>query len=312
MACKTNHPRKHFIGISGAGDFDADPALAIATKLAIVSNNHVWTPTYTEDDSHRGTPWFPSEGVTYDKGAGSGAVVLRPRADDLAAILPLLLGAAGSGGVYEPDVLCDYFRLMASKSISLFTHTNCKTNSFTFSSSSGSPLLQLEWNIESTKFAKGSVNGFPSGINFSTGPLFVHSRSTITIDGDEYDVDDIQIAGNNNLATDIYYNSQTRTDLAPGNMVYTFTHTSPFDTAGDVSLLDLGASSVAASVEYVGGAAGDYSLLFEFPALHAPVATPITPAGNTPVRYEGLQWTARTVGTGSGLEKPIKITLTTP
>lgn len=310
MTCITNHPRRHYIGVSVGGALDA--STAITRKLAVVSNNHVWTPTYTEDDSHRGSPWFPSEGVVYDKGAGSGPVTLRPRADDFTAILPLLVGGTWTSGELEPDLICNFFRLMADKAISVFTHNNCKTNSWTLSSSSGSPLLQLEWNIESTKFAKGAAGSFTSGLQFSNEPLFVHSRSTITIDGDVYKVDDVQIAGNNNLATDIYYNSQTRTDLAQGNQIFTFTHTSPFDTAGDVSLLDLGAASVSGSVEYVAGATGEYSLLIEFPALHAPVPTPITPAGNTPVRYEGLQWTARTVLDDTTVLKPIKFTLTLP
>jgi hypothetical protein len=307
MACITNMPRTHYIGVSGAGEFEADPLLTISRRLAIVSNSHVWTPEFIEDDSHRGTIWSPSEGVVYNRGMGSGSVVLRPRANDFSTLIPLLIGGTASSGVYEPGIICDFFRMMAFKSINTFDHQDCKTNSWTLSSSSGSPILQLEWNIESCKFASGA--SFPSNLDFSVMPPFVHSKSTIEIGGVEYKVDDVSITGNNNLGTDIFFNSQTRTDLSPGNQVFTFTHSSPFDTEDDLALLDLGATSVTGSVLYTAGATNNLSLLIEFPALHAPVVTPITPAGNTPTRYEGITWTARTTGTGSSLVKPIKFTL---
>jgi hypothetical protein len=137
---------------------------------------------------------------------------------------------------------------------------------------------------------------------------FVHTASTVTIGGIVYKVDDVSVAGNNNLLTDIFYNSPTRTDLAMGNQTFTFTHTSPFDKSADLALLDLGATSVTGQIVYT-AQGGALTLTIDFPALHAPVAVPTTPSGNSPVRYEGIQWTARTTGTGAGLVKPIKFTL---
>jgi hypothetical protein len=308
MTCITNVPRSHRVGISAPGQFEPGSPLTIIRALAVVSNSHTWTPEYAEDDSQRGNPWLSSEGVVYNRGQGSGPLTLRPRADDFRFILPLLLGGAFSGNEIEPAIICNFFRLQADKSVAVFDHRDAKTNSWTLSSSSGQPVLQLEWNIESCKYVRTNAGTFTSGLDLSIQQPFVHTASTVTIDGDVYKVDDVSISGNNNLLTDIFFNSQTRTDLAMGNQVFQFTHTSPFNVSADLALLDLGASSVSGQVVYT-AAGGSLTLTIDFPALHAPVAVPITPAGNTPVRYEGIQWTARTVGTGAGLEKPIKFTL---
>jgi hypothetical protein len=276
--------------------------------LAIVSNSHTWTPEFAEDDGQRGNPWLASTGVVYNRGQGSGAVVIRPRADELRHILPLLSGGAWDTNVLEPGIICDFFRLQADKSVAVFDHRDCKTNSWTLSSSSSQPIVQLEWNIESCKMVRTSAGTFTSGLSLSVQQPFVHTASTVTIGGVVYKVDDVSIAGNNNLIADLFYNSQTRTDLAMGNQGFTFTHTSPFDTSAHLALLDLGATSVTGQIIYTANA-GAVTLTIDFPALHAPVAVPITPAGNTPVRYEGIQWTARTTGAGASVVKPIKFTL---
>ena len=309
MACITNMPHSHRVGISASGAFEAVTPLTIVRALAIVSNSHVWTPEYVEDDGQRGNPWLSSSGVVYNRGVGSGPIVIRPRADELRHILPLLMGGTWDDDVLEPGVICDFFRMQHDKSIAVFDYRDCKTNSWTLTSSSSQPILQLEWNIESCKMSRTNAGTFTSGLDLSVQQPFVHTSSTLVIDGTTYVCDDVSIAGNNNLLTDIFYNKTTRTDLAMGSQGFTFTHTLPFDKAGDLDLLDLGATSVAASIIYTANS-GAFSLKFDFPALHAPVPVPVTPAGNSPVRYEGIQWTARTtVDEADEVIKPIKVTL---
>lgn len=308
VECITNMPRNHRVGISAGGAFEANPALTIVRQLAFLSNNHVWQREFVEDEGHRGNPWLSSEGVVFDKGRGTGPLTLNPRADDLTAIFPLLIGGEWADGVLEPEVICKFFRMMIDKKIATFDHRDCKTASWSLTSSTGSPILQLEWNIESCKMSRLAAGTFQGGLDLSMIQPFVHSQATVTIDDVEYKVDDVTVNGENNLDGDIFYNSQTRTDLAQGNQVFQFTHTSPFDKAADLAFLDLGATSVSGKVEYIAHG-GAIKLTIEFPALHSPVDVPISPAGNTPARYEGIQWTARTVGAGGSLEKPIKITL---
>ena len=307
--CITNTPRTHKVGISAAAAFGANPA--ITRQLLIESMNHQWTPEYAEDEGNNGTPWRASEGVRLAAERGSGAITLVPRADDLRFILPLLVGGTFAGSPpneLEPEFLCDFFSLQVDQKLIVSNFRGAKTANWSLTSSRSQPLLTLEWGIESSTHQRGAAGSFTGGLNFSTLPPFVHTSSTITIDGRVYAVDDVSIAGNNNLDLELFYNSVTRTDLPPGDQIITFTHTSPFDVAADGGLLDLGATSVAAQVLYT-AAGGDLSLTIDFPALHAPVSTPVTPQGNTPVRYNGLQWTARSKGTGGTYEKPVKFTL---
>lgn len=308
MACITNMPRTHRLGISAGGAKDANPNLTITRQLAFISNSHVWTPQFAVDTGHRGDPWEASEGVVYDKGSGSGPIVMIPRADDLRVLLPLLIGGAFSTNVIEPAVICDFFRIEADKSIQTHNHLDCKTASWTLSSSAGSPLLQLDWTIESCRFATASAGTFTAGLSLSTQQPFVHSGTTLTINSNTYKVDAIQLAGNNNLGTDIFYNSPTRTDLAMGNQAFTLTTTNPYDVAGDLNIQSLGqaAAHVAAQLVYT---SGNLSLTIDIPALHAPVPTVISPAGQTATRYEGIQWTCRSKVVSGSVVKPIKFTL---
>lgn len=310
MTCKTNMARTHRIGISAPGAFQPVTPLPIVRQLPFISNGHTWTPEFAEDEGFRGNPWRNKEGVVYVRGAGSGPIVLVPRADDMRTILPLLVGGTFATNVLEPAIICDFFRVQMDKFVATFDALDCKTNTWTLSSSSGSPVLQLEWNFESCGHLRSAAGTFTSGLSLSLLQPFVHTASTLTINGIVYKVDDVQIAGNNNLVTDLNYNSQTRTDLPMGMQEFTLTTTNPFDVSADLAILDLGlaSASVSGSILYT-AQGGDLSLLIEFPALHAPVPTPIVAAGNTPVRYEGIQWTARTSGTGGSLVKPIKFTL---
>lgn len=308
MTCITNMPRAHRLGISAGGAKDANPNLTIVRQLAFISNSHVWTPSFAVDTGHRGDPWEASEGAVYDKGSGSGAIVLIPRAEELRTILPLLIGGSFSTNILEPAAICDFFRIEADKKIQTHNHLDCKTASWTFASSAGSPLLQLDWSIESCRFATASAGTFTSGLSLSTQQPFVHSSATITINSVTYRADAVQIAGNNNLSTDIFYNSPTRTDLAMGNQAFTLTTTLPYDAAGDLNIQTLGqaATHVSAQIVYT---SGNLSLTIDFPALHAPVPTPISPAGQTATRYEGIQWTARSKVVSGSVVKPIKFTL---
>jgi hypothetical protein len=307
MACITNTPQQHKLAISAPHVFEVTPDATMIHAFPFLSNNHVWTPEFIEDEGNRGNPFLASEGVMYSRGSGSGAVTMIPRADDLRVILPLLLGGAFTINEIEPALNCNFFSMQAYKGISVFNHRDCKTNTFSFNSSSGSPLLTLEWNIESSKFVTAAEGSFTAGLDLSLMQPFVHSQSTVTIDAREYKVDDVSFAGNNELNTDLFYNSVTRTDMPTGRMRYTFTHTSPFDVAADVALMERGTLSAAATVVYTSGTT---SMTIEFPALQSPIPSPITPAGtNTPVRLEGIQWEARSKGAGGTFETPLKITL---
>lgn len=309
MACVTNVPRSHRFGVTGLGDFDATNASAPSSVFRQITNGLQTVPVYEQDEGHNGTPFYASEGVVKTSEAGTGSVTLQPRADELRIILPLLMGNTWNGNVFVPNVdgYCDYFKAVKDMQVAVFEFLNVKTSQWSLSSSRSQSKLQLDWGMEACGSNRTGAGTFPA-LDFSTQPPFVHTSSTFTIDGRVIKVDDVQISGNNNLTSDLYYNSVTRTALPAGRGVYTFQATSPFDTDQDVAWLDIGSASVAATVVYT-TASGALSLTIDFPALHPVIPTPQTPGGEQPVRFEQIVWTARSKGTGGSLEAPIKFTL---
>lgn len=302
MACVTNRPHRHKIGVNSGTSFPVD------YRMAPVSVNHVWTPQHAQEEGMRGVPFEASEGVVYDKGSGSGPVQIEPRPDDFREILPYLLLGTFSTNTIVPAGVCTEFIFEHDAWVQRHRFTGCVTNTWSLTSSSRAPVLKLDWNFESKTFAAVST-AFPD-LDLSILQPFVHKQAVVTIDGTEYPVDDVNISGNNSLDTGIFYNSATRTDIPPGMQLFTFTHSSPFDDSDGTDLIALGlsAEAVAASIVYTSGA---YSLTINFPALQSPVKTPIMPAGNAVVRHQGIQWNARSVwdGVGGVVDPPIEIVL---
>lgn len=304
---QTNTPRTHKIGVSAAHAYLADgaPVPVSVAEFAILQNNHQWNPTFVDDPGNNGTPHRQSEGVVGDKNAGTGSLSLIPRADDLRTLLPLIIGGAWAVNVLEPDFICNFFTLEAFKGVSNHHHVNAKTSQATFSSSSTQPNLQLEWGIESCHHSRDTT--FTAALTRSAFQPFNHTKATLLLDSNPFDIDNIQLVINNNLTLDEYFNHTERTDLPMNEQAITLAHSSPYKSALDIALQDYGATSIAAQLEYV-SAAGDLKLTIDLPALHAPVSTPVTPSGNTSVRNE-ITWTARTIGSGASVTRPIKFTL---
>lgn len=300
MTCVTNKGHRHQIGIKNGAAFPVD------YRMAPVSVNHVWTPTFAEDTGARGIGFKASEGVVYNTGKGSGPITIEPRPEDLRIILPLLLLGTFSTNVIEPENLCTFFQFEHDAWAQRHRFGDCITNTWSLASSQRAPVLRLDWSFESKTFTQTST-AFPT-LQLSYQQPFVHKQSVVTIDGTAYKVDDLNISGNNSLETDLLYNSATRDDIPPGIQMFTLTHSSPFDDADGIALLNLGASSVEASVVYT---SGPYSLTIEFPALQSPVKSPVM-SGNQIVRHNGIQWEARSIVDSVDdtiVHKPIKITL---
>ena len=297
MACITNVPRTHKFGVSASGDFGTTEALALAAQYRQISNSLNTAPVYSQDPGHTGTPFYDAAGVTLDSKAATGSVQLQPRADELVGILPLLGLEDAAGGSFSPDVdgYCQYFRCARYVDITTFDFHDCKTSQWSMQSSKSSPRLTMDWGIEACSYDTSGTWELPGTTAFSQLQPFVHTSSVITIDGDAIPIDDLNISGNNNLTTDLFYNSVTRTALPAGRQEYQFTCTTPFNNeAGDPYLtwFALEESSIAASMVFM--ADDDTSrMTITMPKIQGQINTPSTPSGETPVKMEGIVWTAR-------------------
>lgn len=309
--CITQVPRSHWFATTILGDYgetigDGINNVALTSIYRRISNGLVWTPVYSEDEGHNGTSWVDADGVVLQSAAGSGAVVMEPRVDDFRTILPLLLGGPFDGtnvNEIEPPLTsyCQFFKATRGLGLIQQDFLNCKTSQWTLSSSKSQPRLRLNWAIEACGEDR-SGDGTAPVLTYNTLPPLVHTSTTFEVDSREIKVDDISLTGDNGLTLDEYNNSTQRQDLPAGRQRFSFTCTSPF-VAADLAWLNLGTTSVAAQFVYTSGA---YSLTIDMPAIQGVIPTPQSPAGETPVRNEGIVWTARAPATGTA---PIKFTL---
>ena len=260
--------------------------------------------TQTVSDQGTGTPWEIKGSEIETQYAVNGAVRMTPRPEQMGDILECLFGnkeitankpptSPATGKTYGPSgVICDFFHMAhydptdALKKV--FHYHNLVTNTWTLSSSEQSPLLSLEWNIEGSLRLTDDYDV----LNYTALPLsvtqpWVHRGAVVTIGGRNFRVRNVAIAGNNNLATDGYFNSAYRDELPTQFQTFTLSHETPFDLIDDFNLLNT-AANVAATVVYTSGAR---VLTIGFPNL---IAWPDDPAiqGRSRVLYQ-VNWKAQ-------------------
>lgn len=297
----TNMPQYHKVGLGVLA------ATTITHGIYCESFGLQKIPTHVEDKGVYGKAWGRSENVIEDKITCSGPIVFRPRRDNLAFLLPMITGTSPfSNAGMEMGLNGDSFPIWHLAKIGIHKFPKCKIDVATFSSSKSDTMLKLTMAVEALDMVEDlTLSNFPgeSTVPFSLDKPFVHTQTTIMIDGEEYRSEDISIAINRSLIKDEHLNSKTRLDLPDGERIVTLDTTIPFNDANDQLLQRFGDSAVAASVLYTNG---EYDLKFEFPALQSPVKSPVFTA-RTPMR-QSIQWTARSLD-GNAITSPCLVTL---
>jgi hypothetical protein len=298
--CVTNVGRGHRLAVTALN------AALPATKILLFDTFSVKHVLEQEaDQGIDGQPFERSEGVVDTIHRVTGGMSLKPRADELRVLLPLIFGAAFDTNTLDPAPVCGAFGIQHDNQIGVSNFVGCKVNTAQFSSSASSQILTLSMDIVGKTHETSTA--FPTGLEYSVLPPFVHKHSTLTIDEDTYKMDDFNLSVNNGLLADLFYNTAALTDIPSGTQLYQLSHTSPVDLQADLDLRALGTAAVSASVLFDNGS---LSLKFDFPALQAAIETPGVGGRNAPYRHENLTWNARTdtaqVATYPG---PIQITL---
>jgi hypothetical protein len=258
--CTANTPRRHQYAFSAAG------GTTFTTRFAALNFGLKATTNLAKDEGNNGKLWSRDEDFVIDKTAIAGPVSFNPRPNQLRAILPLITGGTFSTNTIKTAPSCAFYRVghLDDSTISqVYSYIDCVTSKTTFSSSSAQGgLLNVAMDIEACTNSRGAVGTWPT-LSLSTQQPFVHSSSTLTVDGNAHRMSDASIIIDNQLIIDQYFNSRYRSDMPQDGQMIQLTHTSPFDSADDLALLDL-TGSVAASLVYT---AGTMSVTFSFPAL---------------------------------------------
>lgn len=214
--------------------------------------------------------------------AVSGSVMLVPRPDDLDFLLPYILGAAEDTDLFAmaeslPDLVATI-----DKQVYVETYRGLRVARAIFRSSQGQPLtleLQLEGTTKDNIAAAGT---FPSITSTLSAKLpYVHHQATWTFDSTEIELNDLVLTIDNQLETDHYNNSQTRTRLPLGEPQITLAFNTHHDASFHGKLRDIAPSGVsAAQLRYNNGTD---SLTIDFGRLQKP-ETPVDIRGKQSLR----------------------------
>jgi hypothetical protein len=243
---------------------------AVATReFEVLSNGLIKVAEHLQAEGMRGERGYKSEPTVEGVIAVGGVVSLEPRPDDLAFLLPYILGAAGVGTAFaladtSPELCAESVRGLSS-----YRHLGLKVNSAVFRSSSNSKLtldLDLQGKTEVSGITMASVQS-----TLSTQAPYVHHQLVATFGGVAYKVNNVEFAISQGLKTDRYYNSQTRSSLPEGNRVLTLGVDVPF-TTDEAALYDIALAGLATNTLVWTNSAR--SLTFTLGKLQTPTRAP--------------------------------------
>lgn len=201
----------------------------VATReFEVLSNGLIKDAQHLEAEGMRGIRGYLSPGVVEGTIAVGGPVILEPRPDDLAFLLPYILGAAASGTTFALAETLPEFTAEAAKGLSSFKYAGSKINAATIRSASNGKLT-LEMDVQG-KVETSGITFASIAATLSAQQPYTHHQLVATFGGTAYKVNNVELAINNNLVTNRYWNTQTRVSLPEGPRVITLAVDVPFTT----------------------------------------------------------------------------------
>ena len=274
---------------------DETPFDGSSQPLSFIRESIQLRTSHIDPDGVRGTRSHIKENVVEGVDDVGGQLSLVPSPEELAWLLPKILGASASGTTFALAETIPEFVMQFDRTRSRFLYGGCKINRATFRSSSGQP-LELTLDIVG-KTETMSATAHPS-LTLSPQAPFMHHQAAVTLAGTgSRKLDDIEIVIDNALLTDIYRNSQTRDVIPEGDRNITFSATVPYNAAEE----DLYDQAVAGASGIVAYTNGGLSLTFTFGALQVEPMSPTIP-GRTGELKTQLNMVARKSGSTMELE----------
>ena len=208
-----------------------------------------------------------------------GPLNLQPTAVEMAKLLPWILGAAASGTTYAlADTLpAKYVFVVRDDGTDgkFFAYNGCKVDRAVFHATRGGPLmLDLDVvGIDETVSNAGSKATLSLDI---TSKPYMFFDLALVVNSVTINCESIEIAIDNKIDKDRFYNSQTLTMVNPTDRVITVKTRVPYGDAE--ALYNAGPNGVTATATFSASTSGPsavVSLLFTFAALMFPRRSPL-------------------------------------
>lgn len=185
-------------------------------RLEYLSHDIKETIELEQDEGLRGTRTRASERIALGNVKIAGSVTFEPTPVEFQALLPFILGTAGSSGTYaEADTLPDLY-MMIDQVVEVNTYL-LRVNKASFSGQPGKK-IKLKLDVVGKTMTQSAAGSFPASVppsDLTARPyMFWDSGSGITIAGTSYSFDKFELDIDNKIEP-TYMHGQYATDLEP-------------------------------------------------------------------------------------------------
>lgn len=199
-----------------------------------------------------------------------GTIVMEPSPEELATLLPWILGAVASGTTFALAETIPSRYVTIDKVAKVMEYAGCYVARATFSAGENSP-LRMELEIVGKTETIGNAGSFPSATYGNTPPFTLHdTASGVTLSGTgSRAIKSWSMTVDNGLIV-AFNNSQSANELVAGDRMVSTSIVTPYSSS-ETDLYDQAAAGAAATVVFTNGA---YSCTFAFANLQVPADTP--------------------------------------
>jgi len=252
--------------LDGSFDTSSEP-------YEFVSENLKKTGEILDTNGIRATRSHAKERTRPGKYGVNGTIVLHPSPADLDALLPRIMGTAESADSFVFAEGLDDFRfgVMIDRVGKVFTYNGCIVNKATFRGSAGG-LVELALDLIGKTEAVGAAGSFPAltlGTDDNDAPYVFH-EGVMTLVSSSRTIMDFEIVIDNALRVR-FANSQTATDISPGDRIVTVKCTTPY-TSDETDLYGQATEGSAATFVLTNG---NMSTTFTLATVQFPDNSPV-------------------------------------
>lgn len=263
------------LGISASNPVDA--------AFEFISESLRKTGANIEHDGIAGTRSHRSERIRANNFTVGGTITMQPCPEELAALLPWILGANASGTTFALAETLQERYVTIDRGTKVFTYDGCKVARATFSASEGTPLT-VELEIVGKTETVANSGTFPA-ITVTNAPPFMFYDAVSSIASTAYAFKSFRLTVDNNLAVS-FNNSQSASHIVAADRMVSVEITTPY-SSDETALLGTAVAGLTSTFTLTNGG---YSCAFALAKWQIPTLTPTisTKNGETVLTLAGM------------------------
>lgn len=217
------------------------------------SENLAVAEEFHDSNGLRGTRSRAVERVRRNIRRIGGSINFQPNPQEMAYLLPWILGANASGTTYALAETVQARYVTIDRVTKVLTYDNCKVNRATFRASQGGP-LEVGLDVLGVDETVANAGTFPAiNLDVATGGPFMFTELVLVIGGVTYQAREFEVSVDNMVQADRFFNSETLSTAAQAqDRMITLRTSLPYGDA--VAAYGSGPGGVAVTATFTNGA----------------------------------------------------------